>query len=170
MSTHSQSAKRFVADAERLAWHDRALYAVREKRDRMMATVPEWESLRRLSSELKLHTLSHLGDYLCEFERNATASTQLLPAIDGTLFSAQFSHIFGGGYAAGYYGYKWAEVLDADAFSLFQEKGIFDRETAASFRKNILEKGDTEDPMSLYVRFRGREPQIDALMQRDGIK
>ena len=74
MSTHSQSAKRFVADAERLAWHDRALYAVREKRDRMMATVPEWESLRRLSSELKLHTLSHLGDYLCEFERNATAN------------------------------------------------------------------------------------------------
>ena len=74
MSTHSKAAKRFVADAERLAWHDRALYAVREKRDRMMATVPEWESLRRQASEIKLHTLSRLGDYLCEFERNATAN------------------------------------------------------------------------------------------------
>ena len=74
MSTHSKAAKRFVADAERLAWHDRALYAVRGKRDRMMETVPEWEELRRLSSEIKLHTLSRLGDYLCEFERNATAN------------------------------------------------------------------------------------------------
>ena len=74
MSTHSKAAKRFVADAERLAWHDQALYAVREKRDRMMETVPEWEELRRLSSEIKLHTLSRLGDYLCEFERNATAN------------------------------------------------------------------------------------------------
>lgn len=120
--------------------------------------------------DMAWHTTDARVDDITAFERNATASTQLLPAIDGTLFSAQFSHIFGGGYAAGYYGYKWAEVLDADAFSLFQEKGIFDRETAASFRKNILEKGDTEDPMSLYVRFRGREPQIDALMQRDGIK
>lgn len=120
--------------------------------------------------DMAWHTTEARVDDITAFERNATASTQLLPAIDGTLFSAQFSHIFGGGYAAGYYGYKWAEVLDADAFSLFQEKGIFDRETATSFRKNILEKGDTEDPMSLYVRFRGREPQIDALMQRDGIK
>ena len=74
MSTHSKAAKRFVADAERLAWHDQALYAVREKRDRMMATVPEWEDLRRMASEIKLHTLSRLGDYLCEFERNATAN------------------------------------------------------------------------------------------------
>lgn len=74
MSTHSKAAKRFVADAERLAWHDQALYAVREKRDRMKETVPEWEDLRRLSSEIKLHTLSRLGDYLCEFERNATAN------------------------------------------------------------------------------------------------
>ena len=74
MSTHSKAAKRFVADAERLAWHDRALYAVREKRDRMMATVPEWEDLRRQASEIKLHTLSRLGNYLCEFERNATAN------------------------------------------------------------------------------------------------
>lgn len=74
MSTHSKAAKRFVADAERMAWHDKALYAVREKRDRMMMTVPEWEGLRRLSSEIKRHTLSRLGHYLCEFERNATAN------------------------------------------------------------------------------------------------
>ena len=74
MSTHSKAAKRFVADAERMAWHDKALYAVREKRDRMMMTVPEWEGLRRLSSEIKRHTLSRLGHYLCEFERHATAN------------------------------------------------------------------------------------------------
>lgn len=74
MSTHSKAAKRFVADAERMAWHDKALYAVREKRDRMMMTVPEWEGLRRLSSAIKRHTLSRLGHYLCEFERNATAN------------------------------------------------------------------------------------------------
>ena len=74
MSTHSKAAKRFVADAERMAWHDKALYAVREKRDRMMTTVPEWEELRRLSSAIKRHTLSRLGHYLCEFERNATAN------------------------------------------------------------------------------------------------
>lgn len=103
------------------------------------------------------------------FERDAVAETQLLPFIDGTLISAQFSHIFGGGYAAGYYGYKWSEVLDADAFSLFKEKGIFDKAVAASFRKNVLEKGNTDDPMTLYKNFRGREPQIEALMRRDGI-
>ena len=74
MSTHSKAAKRFVADAERMAWHDKALYAVREKRDRMMMTVPEWEELRRRSSEIKRHTLSRLGHYLCEFERNASAN------------------------------------------------------------------------------------------------
>ena len=74
-----------------------------------------------------------------------------------------------GGYAAGYYSYKWAEVLDADAFSLFKENGIFDSTTAQSFRDNILSKGGTEPPMQLYLRFRGRKPTINALMQRDGI-
>ena len=103
------------------------------------------------------------------FEQAATAKTQILPVVDGAVTGAQFSHIFSGGYAAGYYSYKWAEVLDADAFSLFKEKGIFDKETATSFRKNILEKGGTEPPMELYKRFRGHEPSIDALMKRDGI-
>ena len=103
------------------------------------------------------------------FERQAVAATQLLPSVENTLTSPQFNHIFAGGYAAGYYGYKWAEVLDADAFSMFIQNGIFDRTTATSFRENILEKGGTEDPMTLYKRFRGQEPTIDALMRRDGI-
>ena len=81
----------------------------------------------------------------------------------------QFGHIMSGGYAAGYYSYKWAEVLDADAFSLFAENGIFDRATAQSFRDNILSKGDTCSPMKLYTAFRHRQPTIDALLRRDGI-
>ena len=109
------------------------------------------------------------GD-LIEFERNAFEQTQILPFVDGAIFSTSFGHIFAGGYAAGYYGYKWAEVLDADAFGLFQEEGLFDQESAKSFRTNILEKGGTEDPMELYKKFRGHEPTIDALMKRDGIK
>jgi peptidyl-dipeptidase Dcp len=83
--------------------------------------------------------------------------------------SPTFSHIFSGGYAAGYYSYKWAEVLDADAFSVFSKNGIFDKKTAESFRQNILTKGGTEHPMILYKRFRGQEPTIDALLKRDGI-
>lgn len=84
--------------------------------------------------------------------------------------STQFSHIFAGGYSAGYYSYKWAEVLDADAFSLFQQRGLFDAGTAESFRHNILSRGGTEHPMTLYKRFRGQEPTIDALLTRNGIK
>lgn len=84
--------------------------------------------------------------------------------------SSSFGHIFSGGYAAGYYGYKWAEVLDADAFSVFKATGIFNRETASSFRENVLSKGGTEDPAILYKRFRGQEPTIDALLIRNGIK
>lgn len=84
--------------------------------------------------------------------------------------SSSFGHIFSGGYAAGYYGYKWAEVLDADAFSVFKATGIFNRETASSFRENVLSKGGTEDPAILYKRFRGQEPTIDALLIRNSIK
>ena len=120
--------------------------------------------------DMAWHTQTEKIEDITAFEQNAISPTQLLPVIDGTLISSQFSHVFGGGYAAGYYGYKWAEVLDADAFSLFKENGIFDKKTAEAFRKNILEKGDTEEPMTLYVRFRGREPEIEAMMRRDGIK
>jgi Zn-dependent oligopeptidase len=83
--------------------------------------------------------------------------------------SAQFNHIFSGGYSAGYYSYKWSEVLDADAFSVFKENGLFNKSVAQSFRDNVLSKGNSEDPMTLYVRFRGQEPTIKALLERDGI-
>ena len=98
------------------------------------------------------------------------ASTQILPVISTVGMSPTFSHIFSGGYAAGYYSYKWAEVLDADAFSVFVKNGIFNKKTAASFRENILMRGGTEHPMTLYKRFRGQEPTIDALLKRNGIK
>lgn len=104
------------------------------------------------------------------FEKEAWFKAQILPNVDETCMSTQFSHIFAGGYSAGYYSYKWAEVLDADAFSLFKKKGIFNKEVATSFRENILSKGGTEHPMTLYKRFRGQEPTIDALLTRNGIK
>ena len=104
------------------------------------------------------------------YEQEAWKKAQILPVVNETCMSTQFSHIFAGGYSAGYYSYKWAEVLDADAFSLFKQKGIFNREVADSFRNNILSKGGTEHPMVLYKRFRGQEPTIDALLKRNGIK
>lgn len=107
---------------------------------------------------------------MIDFERNATAATDVLPAVDGTAISPAFAHIFAGGYAAGYYGYKWAEVLDADAYSLFKKNGIFDTKTAQSFRDNVLSKGGTLHPMKLYVKFRGQEPTVDALLERSGLK
>ena len=104
------------------------------------------------------------------YERTAWQRAQLLPQVNEACMSTTFSHIFAGGYAGGYYSYKWAEVLDADAFSLFKQKGIFNTEVAQSFRDNILSKGGTEDPMTLYVRFRGQQPTIDALLKRNGIR
>lgn len=105
-----------------------------------------------------------------EYEKNAWSKAQLLPQPEETCMSVQFGHIMSGGYSAGYYSYKWAEVLDADAFSLFKKKGIFNIDVAQSFRDNILAKGGTEHPMTLYKRFRGQEPTIDALLERNGIK
>ncbi len=104
------------------------------------------------------------------YEQEAWKEAQILPVVNDACMSTQFSHIFAGGYSAGYYSYKWAEVLDADAFSLFKQKGIFNREVADSFRNNILSKGGTEHPMVLYKRFRGQAPTIDALLKRNGIK
>lgn len=104
------------------------------------------------------------------FEQEALQTTELLDAVAGTLMSSSFSHIFQGGYAAGYYSYKWAEVLDADAFELFLEKGIFDKDTADSFREHILSAGGKAHPSDLYKRFRGREPRPDALLKRAGLK
>ena len=129
--------------------------------------------LRQLSFgylDMAYHTLMQpFSSDVREFERNAIQHVQLLPVIPETCISTSFGHIFSGGYAAGYYSYKWAEVLDADAFSVFKANGIFDKKTAELFRKNILEKGNTEDPMTLYIRFRGQEPTIDALLKRNGI-
>ena len=103
-------------------------------------------------------------------ERSATEQVKVFEPIDDMIFSPTFSHIFAGGYAAGYYGYKWAEVLDADAFAKFKENGIFDRKTADEFRNNILTRGGTDHPAKLYRQFRGQDPTIDALLIRDGIK
>ena len=103
------------------------------------------------------------------FEKNAWSKVTVLPMPDECLMSTTFTHIFSGGYAAGYYSYKWAEVLDADAYSYLTRNKIFDTEAAGSFRENILSKGGTEPPMVLYKRFRGQEPSIDALLKRNGI-
>lgn len=108
------------------------------------------------------------GDVM-EFEQEAWKDAMVLPAVEGTCMSTQFSHIFSGRYAAGYYSYKWSEVLDADAFSVFKQYGIFNKNIANSFRQNILSKGNTEDPMTLFINFRGQEPSIHALLERDGI-
>ena len=107
---------------------------------------------------------------IIQFEKKAWEKAMVLPQLPDTCMTVQFSHIMAGGYAAGYYSYKWAEVLDADAFSVFKKHGIFDKKTASSFRENILSKGGTENPMTLYKRFKGGEPTIDALLKRNGIK
>ena len=109
-------------------------------------------------------------DDIIQFEKKAWEKAMVLPQLPDTCMTVQFSHIMAGGYAAGYYSYKWAEVLDADAFSVFKKHGIFDKKTADSFRENILSKGGTENPMTLYKRFKGGEPTIDALLKRNGIK
>ncbi|HLN95241.1 MAG TPA: M3 family metallopeptidase, partial [Flavobacterium sp.] len=103
------------------------------------------------------------------FEKQAFESTALYPDVEDNCMSVAFSHIFQGGYSSGYYSYKWAEVLDADAFAYFQETGIFNTETAAKFREHVLSKGGTEHPMTLYKRFRGQEPKPDALLRRAGL-
>ena len=104
------------------------------------------------------------------FEKKAWAKAIITEQLPNTCMTVQFSHIMAGGYAAGYYSYKWAEVLDADAFSMFKKNGIFDPQTAQSLRDNILSRGGTEHPMTLYKRFRGQEPTIDALLERNGIR
>jgi peptidyl-dipeptidase Dcp len=127
-------------------------------------------NVRQLSfamNDMAWHTITEpVAVSVEEFERTATEPTRITPYISGTAMSPAFSHIFGGGYAAGYYGYKWAEVLEADAFSLFEEKGIFNSDVAGSFRENILSKGGSEHPMTLYVRFRGHKPETKALIDK----
>lgn len=121
--------------------------------------------------DMAWHTITEPfeGDVVA-FEKKAWAPAAVVPEVPEACMSTSFGHLFAGGYAAGYYGYKWAEVLDADAFSVFKEKGIFNKEVAKSFYDNILSKGGTEDPAVLYKRFRGQDPTIDALLIRNGIK
>ena len=120
--------------------------------------------------DMAWHSLTSLpAEGTIEFEQNTLAPYSVLPAVDGAVFSTSFSHIFSGGYSAGYYSYKWAEVLEADAFSLFKETGIFNTEVAESFRKNILEKGGAEDEAVIYRNFRGHDPQPEALMKKLGL-
>lgn len=134
-----------------------------------------YSSVRQLQfgiTDLAWHTISEplgKGCNVTAFEQQATERTQLLPRVDGTCFSPSFSHIFGGGYAAGYYSYKWAEVLEADAYAKFKAAGIFDPATAQSFRDNILTPGGTEHPMTLFVRFAGSEPTVGPLLEKMGI-
>ena len=121
--------------------------------------------------DMAWHTITEPfdGDVIA-FGNAAMEQVKVLPVVPETQMETAFTHIFAGGYAAGYYSYKWSEVLDADAFSVFKKNGILDKKTADSFRTNILERGGTEPAMTLYKRFRGQEPTVDALMERDGIK
>lgn len=144
--------------------------------DRIVAAqnyLAAYANVRQLSfgmTDMAWHTLTEPFDGDVEqFEVASMAPTQVMPVIAGTAMAPSFGHIFSGGYAAGYYGYKWAEVLEADAFSLFKEKGIFSREVASSFRDNILSKGGTEHPMKLYERFRGHKPETKALIEKMGL-
>jgi peptidyl-dipeptidase Dcp len=120
---------------------------------------------------LKVQCLGRLspGIILKAFEKGVFADTQLYPDAPESCMSTAFSHIFQGGYSSGYYSYKWAEVLDADAFEAFKENGIFDEETGSKFKSCILSRGGTEKPMELYVKFRGREPDANALLRRAGL-
>lgn len=120
--------------------------------------------------DMAWHTITEPVTDAFAFELNAMKEVQPFTVVEGCLLAPQFSHIFSGGYAAGYYSYKWAEVLEADAFAKFKEDGIFNQETAKSFRDNVLSKGGIEHPMELYKKFRGSEPNIDALLARDGVK
>ena len=120
--------------------------------------------------DMAWHSLTELpAESAVEFEQKVLAPYAVMPAVEGVAFSTSFSHIFSGGYSAGYYSYKWAEVLEADAFSLFKEKGIFNTEVSNSFRKNILSMGGTEDEAVIYRNFRGHDPEPQALMEKLGL-
>ncbi len=120
--------------------------------------------------DMDWHTLTEAEEMDCAaFEKASMEKIGLIPEIIPRWRSTYFGHIFAGGYSAGYYSYLWSEVLDADAFQAFKETSLFDRETAISFRKNILERGGTEDPMALYLRFRGSEPKIEPFLRREGL-
>ncbi len=119
--------------------------------------------------DMKWHTAKDIPESIDEFESEIKKEYSLVPEVSGSNFSCSFSHIFQGGYSAGYYSYKWAEVLDADAFESFKENGLFDQSTAKLFREHILERGNSDLPMNLYEKFKGRKPNVDALLRRGGL-
>lgn len=141
-----------------------------ELRDKIIASkkyLAAYGNIRQVSFgtiDMAYHTITEPIADVMAFERKASASTQVLPVVEGTNMGCSFTHIFSGGYAAGYYGYKWAEVLDADAFEKFKEMGIFSRECGNLFREEVLSKGGIRHPMELYVAFRGHEPETQALI------
>ena len=141
------------------------------KKIKASATFMEgYQTMRQLGLgklDMAWHGQDHTSaEDVSAFEKDIFSETDVLPALEGTNVSCSFSHIFQGGYSAGYYSYKWAEVLDADAFELFRERGIFDQKVAGSFMKNVLSAGGSEHPMTLYKRFRGQEPDVKALLRR----
>ena len=120
--------------------------------------------------DMMWHTMpaSEIDDIL-RLERSIFDTVEVLPVVPSACMSTAFGHLFSGGYAAGYYGYKWAEMLEADAFALFKETGVMNKETAKRYLETILSKGGSVDAMEMFVNFRGREPRIDALLERDGL-
>ena len=129
-------------------------------------------TIRQLSFgllDMAYHSTKPAGRTVAQVESKTDLTNRLYPPVENIAVSTAFSHIFAGGYSAGYYSYKWSEVLDADAFDLFKEKGIFNKEVAASFKNNVLSRGGSEKPMELYKRFRGREPKVEAMLRRSGL-
>lgn len=141
---------------------------IRESQN-FMEGVNSLTQLRYGMVDMHWHSQAPGGESVVEIERRIDAQVNLFPRVEGTAFSPAFSHIFAGGYSAGYYSYKWSEVLDADAFEYFREQGLFNREVAGKFRQYVLEKGGSEHPMELYRKFRGREPSPKAMLRRSGL-
>lgn len=138
--------------------------------DNFMSGFAQMRQLSFGTTDMAWHTICEdINISVKEFETESLKNTQIMPKALNNCISTTFSHIFAGGYAAGYYSYKWAEVLEADAFSLFKEVGVYNKDIAKSFRENILSKGDIKDPMQLYKNFRGREPKTDALFKKLGM-
>jgi peptidyl-dipeptidase Dcp len=152
-----------------MAWHQ--FSSMKEFADFLGASTLEKAGLSQWDYTVETLSDEQASCLVKAFESKVCKEMGLIDEIIPRYRSTYFNHVFGGsGYNAGYYNYLWAEVLDKDAFSLFMEKGLYDKETAMSFRRNILEKGDTEEPMVLYRRFRGGDPDPDALLKARGLK
>ena len=169
-STHKEGLRLFAKHYQTGEDMPEALIEKIKKSSQFMAGQGNLRQLDLAILDMKWHTTdTSTVSEVESFEKQARKPQEIIPPVEGTNLSCGFAHIFAGGYSAGYYSYKWAEVLDADAFEKFEQEGIFNVETAKSFRKNILERGGTEHPMELYKRFRGQEPSVKALLKREGL-